>query len=83
MEVCHEQQPRAQMKLWVVIFLSMDLSHCRQTFLTLLNTCFLKQEAEHDVVGNPLTDLSNAGIILFFVFESPVPEGFFLSSSAS
>lgn len=37
---CHEQQPRAQMKLWVVIFLSMDLSDCRETFLTLFNTYF-------------------------------------------
>lgn len=38
----------------------------------------LKQEAEHDVMGNPLTDLSYAGNILFsFVFKSPVPEGFF------
>lgn len=45
----------------------------------------LKQEAEHDVLGNPLTDLSCAGNILFsFVFKSPVPEGFFfLSPSAA
>lgn len=36
-----------------------------------------KQEAEHDVMGNPLTDLSYAGnILLSFVFKSPVPKFF-------
>lgn len=38
----------------------------------------LKQRAEHDVMGNPLTDLSYAGNILFsLVFRFPMPKVFF------